>query len=108
MPPGKTDIELAENFTRFFLGKITKIRDDLAGCEIYSPAPVDLVPLNQFQLSVDEETRVIRSMPTKCCESDPIPTGILKQSLDKLENVITEIVNISLHDGSLQSHGSRI
>ena len=38
-------------------------------------------------------------MPTKTCESDTLPTRLLKQSLDKLGETITAIVNISLRDG---------
>ena len=35
MPPGKTDLELADDFAGFFLDKIIKIREDLAGCDTY-------------------------------------------------------------------------
>ena len=50
-------------------------------------------------MSVAEVIKIIRSMPTKTCESDTLPTRLLKQSLDKLGETITAIVNISLRDG---------
>ena len=47
-------------------------------------------------MSVAEVIKIIRSMLTKTCESDTLPTRLLKQSLDKLGETITAIVNISL------------
>ena len=43
--------------------------------------------------------KIIRSMPTKSCETDAIPTMLLKQILDKVGGTITSIVNISLTEG---------
>ena len=100
MPPGKTDQLLADEFADYFLTKIKKIRDDLAECVAYSPTHADIEPLNQFKpLSVDNVVKIIRSMPSKSCESDVLPTKLLKQCLAKIGNTITAIVNISLRDG---------
>ena len=100
MPPGKTDQVLADEFADYFLTKIKKIRDDLAECVAYSPTHVDIEPLNQFKpLSVDNVVKIIRSMPSKSCESDILPTKLLKQCLAKIGNTMTAIVNISLGDG---------
>ena len=40
--------------------------------------------------------KIIRSSPTKSCGLDPIPTWLLKECLDVLAPVVTEIVNLSL------------
>ena len=100
MPPGRTNGNLADEFADFFLNKIIKIRNDLSECNAYSPIPIEVEPLSQFQpMSVAEVIKIIWSMPTKTCESDTLPTRLLKQSLDKLGETITAIVNISLRDG---------
>ena len=100
MPPGKTNGDLADEFADFFLNKIIKIRNDLSECNAYLPIPIKVEPLSQFQpMSVAEVIKIIWSMPTKTCESDTLPTRLLKQSLDKLGETITAIVNISLRDG---------
>jgi hypothetical protein len=50
------------------------------------------VPLDVFDLvSVSE----IRKIITKSCELDPIPTSLLKQCLDSMLPIITEIINRS-------------
>ena len=61
MPPWKTNLELADDFAGFFL----EIREDLAGCATYSPTPIEVSPLSQFQhMSVDEVTKIIRKLHT--------------------------------------------
>ena len=100
MPPGRKDTELADEFADFFLDKIRRIRDDLADCRTYTPIEIEVEPLENFNpLSVGEVVSIIRSMPTKSCESDVLPTSLLKRSLDRLGKTITAIVNISLQEG---------
>ena len=80
--------------------KINKIRDDLAGSPRYSPSYRDTEELCIFQSMTEEEViDIIRSMPTKSCESDTHPTKLLKRMLSKLGSVIT-IVNLSLSSGT--------
>ena len=100
MPPGKSDQLLANEFAEYFLNKIDKIRDDLVSSQTYLPTPRDVAQLSSFQTTTEEEViNIIRSMPTKSCESDIIPTKLLKQILNKLSTVITSIVNLSLTEG---------
>ena len=95
MPPAKTDKELADKFADFFLAKIRKIREDLADSQTHSPEPIHTTTLGAFQpMTVDEVTKIIRSMPSKSCASDVIPTSLLKSILDKIAGVITSITNI--------------
>ena len=101
MPPGKSDQALAEELVDYFLCKINKIRDDLAGSPTYAPSYRDTEELCLFQSMTKEEViDIIRSMPTKSCKSDTIPTKLLKQMLSKLGSVITSIVNLSLSPGT--------
>ena len=50
-----------------------------------------------------EVVRCIRSMASKSCELDAIPTTILKQVLDTVIGPITTIVNVSLENGIFAS-----
>lgn len=100
MPPGKSDQILAEEFADFFLSKITKIRNDLATCPVYSPSQIVTEQLGSFEfVSCEDVINTIKSMPTKTCENDIIPTKLLKQILDKIGSIITSIVNLSLSGG---------
>ena len=44
------------------------------------------------------------AMKTKSCELDPLPTHLLKESIDLLLPSITKIVNLSLSSGRFSSH----
>ena len=100
MPPGKSDKVFADEFADFFMNKIKKIRDNLRDCQTYSPTPIEVKPLSAFRPMTEEEVvKIIRSIPTKSCETDAIPTMLLKQILDKVGGTITSIVNISLTEG---------
>ena len=45
--------------------------------------------------SVDEVRKIILKAPCKACELDPIPTTLLKTSLDSVATTITTIINTS-------------
>ena len=44
---------------------------------------------------------LIKEAPSKSCESDPIPTNLLKESLPALINIITDIVNKSKSEANM-------
>ena len=48
----------------------------------------------------DQVRKFIFKSPCKSCSSDPIPTDLLRQCLDLLLPVITDIINMSLSNGS--------
>ena len=43
-----------------------------------------------------EVASIIKSMPSKMCELDPVLVDLLKQALDSLLPILTEIVNLFL------------
>ena len=89
-----------KEFAGFFLAKIRKIRDDLASCPAYSPSVIDTKTLGVLQpMTVDNVRKTIMSMPSKSCESDAVPTCLLKRILDKVAGVTSSIINISLEQG---------
>ena len=47
---------------------------------------------------------IINGMATKLCESDRIPTSLLKQILPAVISTITKIMNVSLRDGIFASN----
>ena len=61
--------------------------------------------LESFEpLSQDEVKAIISDLGTKSCESDVIPTKLLKKCLSGLLPCITKIVNISLSSGAFPSN----
>ena len=109
LPPGFTNHELAHNFNSFFITKITNIRNQLDTTTTnISHSTMELVrttsTLNTFWLLTSQDvSKVILSSPSKSCESDPIPTDLLKAILLVVFNLLTELVNRSLQTGTFPS-----
>ena len=101
MPENKTDQELADMFTNFFLHKISTIREDLNLTPRYKPLASRVTKLASFRaLSQQEVKSIINSLSKKTCELDCMPTKLLKEILDTILPVITQIINSSLEQGT--------
>lgn len=98
---------LAEKFADFFNDKIQQLKRDL---NLSSLANLDLsieLPDQQCGEAFTDFTSVSESdirkavyhSKSKSCELDPLPTYILKQSIDTLLPIITSIINSSLTSG---------
>ena len=60
--------------------------------------------LGKFEpLMEDEVAKVIIGMASKSCESDPVPTNLLKEILPQVIKPITKIINTSLESGTFAS-----
>ena len=100
MPEHSSDRESANEFLDSFMEKITTIHNNLENtpqfcCPEYNP----IFKCTEFStLSEDGVRKIIMSGETKCCESDIIPTFLLKSHLDKLLPNLTNIVNLSLQN----------
>ena len=94
MPPSKSD----EGFANYFMNKIKAIREKLDGYEKYQPMDVSKMPeiIEFYELTEAELEKIIRSMPTKGCELDPIPMKTFKQILPNIITMVTKLVNISV------------
>ena len=109
-PPGFTNQDLANNFNSFFITNITNIRNQLDTTTAnISPSTTELVKttstLDTFQLLISQDvSKVILSSPSKSCESDPIPTDLLKAILPVVLNLLSELVNRSLQTGTFPSN----
>ena len=101
LPPDISEKDLCEQFANFFIEKITKIRDGLAENPKFIPIKTrDIINLNKFEpLSEDEIRCIVRSMPTKSCETDALQTKFIKEGLDKLLPVLAKLINVSLENG---------
>jgi hypothetical protein len=91
----------------FFDDKIKTIRENLEVANKNQPSSIktqncdtNLIKMTCFQpLSEEEARKIIMKAATKSCALDPIPTWLLKDSLDVLLPIITSIVNKSILSG---------
>ena len=107
LPKHSSPVELANRFGNYFDEKIRTIRSALETANANKPAAQESVPqticstkLTTFEpVSEDELRKIIMHAATKTCALDPIPTWLVKESLDVLLPSITSIVNKSLLSG---------
>jgi len=106
--PDHDDIaDLCNVFNDFFVTKISNIRNNLDQIDTsYSPTSLSGPafagePLSVWhEISTEELTEMIKSSSNATCETDPIPTKLVKTCLLKtLLPVIRKIINLSLKSG---------
>ena len=103
LPPHDNPRQLADEFGEFFYRKIAVIREDIKNCSI--PQPVVSIPspptkITHFSPVSETQVRdIISSSSNASCQLDPIPTSLLKKSVDVLAPIITRMVNSSLVSG---------
>ena len=103
-PDSESDEMLANQFADYFTEKIRAIRVRLEEHPTYKPQETAKVFMSKFgRVTESEVAKCIRSMASKSCELDAIPTTILKQVLDTVIEPITSIVNVSLENGIFAS-----
>ena len=105
LPECSSFTELANDFNKFFVDKITVIRDNIINTHFngIKPTPVEPVnesnisEMNSFQSFLERDVKKrIRKLPSKTCELDPMPTTLLKSMIDVVTPVITCIINTLL------------
>ena len=92
------DIEI---INQFFADKVTNVRlsTDNTPPPTFTHAAAGLT-LNEFgKLSVDDVTSSVRQLPDNNSAADPIPTFVLKQTIDLLAPFVAELFNRSLAAG---------
>ena len=103
LPHHTNSEELANNFNDFFEDKIKKIRGKRGSSSNNSNDDVATFigsKLNCFKaLSQSEIKILIKEMPVKHCNLDPLPTWLMLECLDEFLPIITRIVNLSLKLG---------
>ena len=97
---------LSYQFSKYFVEKIDTIRDQLDNLPVM-PLPDfnntlndDIPSLEVLRpVSQSDLLKIITRSPSKSSRLDPIPTWFLKENIDHLLPVLTNIVNISLSSG---------
>ena len=98
--------KLSEDFADYFSGKVQKIRTTISEERNHSQQrqdktrqdkEVERPALQKFE-EISEATlkTIIKDMPDKTCDLDPLPTWLVKHCLDDFAPVLTKIVNLSL------------
>ena len=106
LPTNKNKDEIADKFAEFFTDKVAKIQSDLdkkttsiRNEDFHTTIKIKENILNKFQpASVDEGKKII---PSKSCSLDTI--NLLKQCVDILSPIITDIVSMSITSGFIPS-----
>ena len=95
-------VHTAEEFLRAFEEKVASVRAKTDG---FPPAEVESISTERFSgfrtCTEEEIRRVVMQSPTKSCTLDPIPTFMLKESIDVLLPFLTAMCNASLSEGVL-------
>ena len=100
LPRDVSHKDLADQFAEYFLSKIQKIQQSLNNFPKYEPTTNhNAVILNQFEHLSQEVVYIINSLASKSCETDVLPTKILKKALPGVIEAVTNIVNISVSEG---------
>ena len=109
------DIELANEFAKFFIHKIEEVHLSinnkstsamLSKCTISANNSLivkpNLISLNYFELATsDEITEIISQNGLKCSFPDPCPDSILRNNLSFFIPIWTQLVYLSLLEGSM-------
>jgi len=91
----------AEEAHCFFDNKVAGVRASTADAPppSYSTAPPDC-QFSEFRaLTIADVTAAVRLLPDKQCSSDPLPTRLLKTSIDVLAPFLVELFNRSITSG---------
>ena len=103
-PPGKTDSQLTNDFADFFKSKILGIRERFKDIQPYQLSVKDVPKLSRFTPVMESKVElIVKSMKSKTCELDHMPTTLLKDLLQVVFPTITRIVNLSLSKGQFHT-----
>ena len=82
------------------MSKIKSIRDSLDGHPLYKPIRREVPKFSRFsRITEDQVEKIMRSIPSKCCELDVMPPKIMKQIIPSIITPITNLINNSLENG---------
>ena len=105
LPQHTSPVELANQFSKYFKEKISTIRKSFPPfCESgESVSTFTGEPLIQFEPATEDEVlSIIIEHGIKCAPDDPIPAKILKTTYKVFIPIWTELVNLSLSQGSME------
>ena len=105
LPCHNSSMELAENFRSYFMVKVNNIRktfpSSISSCR-KSLTLEDKFTIYTFELTTENEIRlVIKTYVINTSTVDPIPIQLLKNNVDLFISLWTDLVNLSLSQGSM-------
>ena len=106
LPNHDNSQHLAQSFSDFFQGKISKLRDKFPSSMSLEITTASSLPycFPEFKQVTDSElSEIIQSMNSKSCTLDPIPTKLLKLCLPDVIPDLVRIVNTSFTTATLPS-----
>lgn len=96
LPSHSDSSQMASSFLNFFQAKVKTICDSLAPDE----SPHRLLTSSSFDTiqptSPEEITLLLRKLPPKSCQLDPIPTKLLKECPSSIAPILSHLVNLSI------------
>ena len=104
LPKCSSLLELANGFNKFFVDKISSIRDDIIKTHFNGIQPTPVGPANKLNfpemnsfhgISERNVKKRIRELPSKSHELDSMPTTLLKSMVEVVTPVITQIIDVS-------------
>ena len=111
--PSHTDpISLANDFNKYYIEKIDKLRESIPPStenEVPRVSNFEGEKLEMFAPTNAEEVREILAesgIKTSC--EDPLPVGVLKQVIEESTPALVELVNKSLSEGSMEGIKSSV
>lgn len=97
-----SDVISAADFHRHFDAKVAGVRASTADAPPPSFSPSPGCSFLEFQpLTATDVVAAVRKLPDKHCDSDPMPTDLLKGCADVLAPFLVELFNRSLRTGSV-------
>ena len=105
LPEHTSSFELANKFAKYFKEKIQKIRDSFPAVRSQTETEdhFEGTPLVEFQPATEEEIRtIVLEYGIKCAPHDPVPANLLKSTYDVFVPIWTDLVNLSLSQGSME------
>ena len=100
LPESQSDESLANQFAQYFMSKIKSIRESLDSHALYKPTRREVPKFSRYsRITEDQVEKIVRSMPSKCCELDVMPPKIMKQIIPSIIMPITNLINNSLENG---------
>jgi exonuclease III len=104
LPSNASDAVLSEEFASFFIEKVEKIRDNLQVFPAYEPEGLSTSMFDQFKyVDINTVKRLIMNAKAATCQSDPLPSFLVKKYVDIVGPVIMKIINLSLTSGEFFS-----
>jgi len=99
-----TDKLSADDFAKFFVDKVAKIRASTAAAAAPVISPRDVLPLTELEpTSVHVIIKLLSTLPAKSCSLDPVPTWLLKRISATIYPILCHLCSLSFQSTEARS-----